>query len=702
MAEDISDWLTQSDTEPDIAFGHAQYLANVPSNATVWNHLLETVDPTEPILIVAPPYEIPVIRASGKSLSLEGMMALSYEEFLDFVKRERRGAGRGPEVWPKISERDRLIVMVAVEPHMPADCALSLTMVVHWASDRPSGLSMRVLTVSPSHEHPEMAALVRSKSMPELKRFTLDIAPQRGAPRVKTNTGEDSDVVERVKSNVAGQDGSQIVVLFASDGSSKDLEVSLKAQGWPIMSINRQAHAGSMELASTAFEEAMYRVLHVQDLIRSPFPLTGFDHVHVVANSTSTKVVFDAVSGQLTSTLAQMSRQERKEQLAYAHRSQGASSVTFYIDRPCIDRPVTRFQEAGTRLRRLQVSNEHLGGFIAALAGVEAWGIDALEVAGCFVPHMEEYALMTTVKRLIDQGLLRRAQGTGLLALQIHDKEAEVFKAVLPILDYDHRLAYFVAQHTDNMILRQSKLQLASLLTVEASELMNLPADMGEDFDALASKCWGYTRPLAKQGTMWMVLGLWKLAAKHLNDFHEGMITNLTHVPVLGTPVHVSLLESAKVANTIKKLTRALAKLHIGLIDVPTADETGELDRAGCVELQTHLFTAFLGQLIVGSPMNGEWGWQVVASGIGVVDFQDWVHWFVKIDQMYKADGETVVWGVFNTLSRQGRRISVGDWTWIPGSIVAEYWDRRGIEGSLFTYLSSQARPLRNADEVLE
>ncbi|EEU35476.1 uncharacterized protein NECHADRAFT_86219 [Fusarium vanettenii 77-13-4] len=665
MAEDMSNWLTQSDTGPDNAFGHAQYLANVPSNATVWNHLLDTIDPTEPILIVAPPYEIPVIRASGKSLSLEEMMALSYEEFLDFVKRERRGAGRGPEVWPKISERDRLIVMVAVEPHMPADCALSLTMVVNWASGRPSGFSMRVLTVSTSHDHPEMAALVRSKSMPEPERFTLDdLRAQLTHQGPGCNYNKEQMIHPRhCAATGCPKDGSQIVVLFASDGSLKDLAISLKVQGWPVTAIHRRTHTNSMELVSTAFEEAMCRVLHVEDPIRSLFPLTGFNHVHVVANSTSTKVVFDAVTGQLTSTLAQRSKQERKEQLAYAHRSQGASSVTVYIDRPYIDRPVTRFLEAGTRLRRLQISNEHLGGFIAALAGVEAWGIDALEVAGCFVPHMEEYALMTTVKRLIDQGLLRRVQGTGCLGLQIHDKEAEVFKAVLPILDYDHRLAYFVAQHTDNVILRQSKLQLASILTVEALELMKLPADMGDDFDALAAKCWGYTRPLAKQGTMWMVLGLWKLAAKHLNDFHEGMITNLTHVPVFGTSVHVSLMESTKVANTIKRLTRALAKLHIGLIDVPTADETGELDRAGCVELQTHLFTAFLGQLIVGSPMDGEWGWQVVASGIGVVDFKDWVHWFVKIDEVYEANGETVVWGVFNKLSRQGRRISVGDWT---------------------------------------
>ncbi|KAM6515679.1 hypothetical protein FALCPG4_013895 [Fusarium falciforme] len=263
MAEDMSDWFFQSGTEHYIAFGHAQYLSNVPSNATVWNHLLETVVPTEPVLVVAPPYEIPVIHASGKSLGLQEIMAFSYEEFLDFVKRERRGAGRGPEVWPKVSEWDRLIVMVAMDPHIPADCALSLTMAVNWASDRPSGLSMRVLTVSTSHDCPEMAALVRSKSMPEPKRFVLDIARHRGAPRVKADTGEESDVEERVKSNVAGQDGSQVVVLFASDGSSKDLAISLKAQGWPITSIHLRTHSDSMQLASTASEEHMCRVLHL-------------------------------------------------------------------------------------------------------------------------------------------------------------------------------------------------------------------------------------------------------------------------------------------------------------------------------------------------------------------------------------------------------------------------------------------------------
>ncbi|KAI8656142.1 hypothetical protein NCS55_01268900 [Fusarium keratoplasticum] len=609
MAEDISDWLLQSDTEPYIAFGYAQYLSNVPSNATVWNHLLERVVPTEPVLVVAPPYEIPEV-------------AFSYEEFLDFVKRERRGAGRGPEVWPKVSGLDRLIVMVAVEPHIPADCALSLAMVVHWASDRPSGLSMRVLTVSTSHDCPEMAALVTSKSMPEPKQFLLDITRQQGAPRVKSDIGEESDVEERVKSNVARQDGSQVVVLFASDGPSKHLAISLRAQGWPITSIHRRTPSYSMQLASTTSEEHMCRVLHVQDPIRSPFPLTGFDHVHVVTNSTSTKVVFDAVTGQLTSTLAQTSKHERKEQLAYAYRSQGASSVSVYVDRPAAS-----FLQAGTRLRRLQ--------------------------------------------------------------------------AVLPILDYDHRLAYFVAQHTDTTILRQSKLQLASLLAVGVLKVINLPAEMRDALDALALNCWGYTRPLAKQGAIWMALGLWKLAAKQFHDFHEA-VSDLTHVPVFGTPLHVSLKESTKVVHTINRLASALKKPHIGLIDLPTADETGELDEAGCLELQTHLFTAFLGQLIAGSPSDGEWYREAVASGTRVVAFQNWVHSFANIDQVHQANGQTVVWGVFNTLLREDRRAWASDWTWIPGSIVAEYWDRRGADVNLFTLLSGQARPLWNSDEVSE
>lgn len=74
----------------------------------------------------------------------------------------------------------------------------------------------------------------------------------------------------------------------------------------------------------------------------------------------------------------------------------------------------------------------------------------------------------------------------------------------------------------------------------------------------------------------------------------------------------------------------------------------------------------------------------------------------MNIDQVHQANGQTVFWGVFNTLLREDRRAWASDWTWIPGSIVAEYWDRRGADVSLFTLLSSQARPLWNADEVLE
>lgn len=697
MAQDISDWLARSGTEPDIAFGHARYLYNVPSNAAVWDHLFKTLDPTEPVLVVAPTYEIPVIQASSESLGLEEITILSYEEFLDFVKKERRGAGRGPEVWPKVTEGDRLTMMVAVEPHMPADCALSLTMVVHWAADRPSGLSMRIITVSTLDCHQEMAALLGSQSMPEPRRFFIDIAPGR-APRVKPHTGEESDLVERVKANVATKDGSQIVVLFAADGPSQELAAYLCNQGWPVAEIDRKTPSNVMRMSSTAPEEGMYRVLHVQEPIRCPFPLAGFDHIHVVAKPTATKVVFDAVTGQLTSTLAHLSKEERKEQLAYAVRSQGASSVSAYVDRPT----ATDFLSAGIEYRRLQVNNEQLGGFIAALAGFEAWGIDALKVAGCFLPGMEDYALMTMMKRLIDQGLLRQTPGTGCLGLQIRGKEADIFKAVLPILDYDHRLAYFVAQRTDNMILQQSKHQLASLLAVGVLRVFHFPPNIPEGLDGWASECWGYTRPLARQGAMWMALGLWKRAARQFYDFRHAEGVKVPYLPLAETPISVSLHRSRQVVSGITRLNSALKKLHIGLIDVPTADETGELDDADCLELQTHLFTAFLGQLVVGMPINGDITWQDLAGDTLVVGLQDWVSWCVSPEEIRKATGQTVVWGIYTGLTREDREVHATDWAWIPGSVVAEYWDRRGTEVSLFSLLRGQTRPLWNVDEVLE
>ncbi|KAJ4325192.1 hypothetical protein N0V84_003574 [Fusarium piperis] len=698
MANDISGWLLQSGTEPNVAFGHAQYLAKISSNATIWNHLLEPVTTSHPVIIVAPPYEIPVIRATGQSLGLqENFTTFTYQGFLDFVEKERRGAGRGPDVWPRVSESDRLVVMVAIEPHMPTDCALSLTMIVHWAADRPSGLSMRILTVSTQQHHPEVTALLRWQSMPEPRRFLLEIA-QDQVRRVKLYCGDKSDLVERVKPNVARKDGSQAIVLFTPEGPSQELADYLHTLGWPSTKISRSTPSSVLQLALAAAEEDENRILHVEEWFRSPFPITGFDHVHVVANSTSTKVIFDAVTGQLTSTLVQLSKQERKEQVACAYRSQGAFSVSLYIDRPTAN----EFLQAGIKYRRLQVNNEHLGGFIAALASFEGWGINALSVAACFAPDMEDDALIATRKRLIDQGLLRQSLETNCLGLQVRDKEADVFKAVLPILNYDHRLAYLVAQRTDNMILRRSKLQLASLLAVGISDVFLFPLEMSEDLDALASKCWGYTRPLAKQGAMWMALGLWKRAAHEYHDFQTTRGILPQHLAVPETPIDVSLGRSAQVVFTMKRLTNALHTLHIGSIDIPIAEESGELDEDGCLELQTHLFMAFLGQLVVGSSVNGKCQWRDIASDTVLLGLQHWVELFVNPDELHKTSGKTVIWGIYNGLVRRDRDTWAGDWAWVPGSVVAEYWYRRGTEASLLRLLRGHERTLQNVDEALE
>ncbi|EEU35474.1 uncharacterized protein NECHADRAFT_86217 [Fusarium vanettenii 77-13-4] len=604
MANDISTWLARSGTRPDVRFGHAQYHPHTLENAAVWKYLLSSVAYTKPAVVVASSCELIAINSAAEDLdSQERLMAFTYQQFLDFLEEGRRdGVGWDSQTWFEAWQSDHLTVIVAVEPHMPVDCALALTMVTHWANTRPSTLGTRILTVSTEEYYPEVVALLESRAIPEPQRFLVPGLPQaQGKEMVQVVSGNESDLAERVNSKIMRNNGQQIIIYFHPTGALLELLRDLKEKGWLAATVDPLALPDQISRVMTA-GTLPSRALREVEEFRSPFHLVGFDHIHVVLSSASSKKVFDSNTRQITQAMLSLSKQEKQEQLAWAYRWQGTpSTVSVYIDHPTLH----EFLDAVHPHRPLRVNNEQLSGFVSALASLDDWGIDPPRAARCFVPAAERDVLMTTVERLTNQSLLKTHE-TGRLGLRLRDKEVGVFKDALPILGYDHRLAYFLAQRTDSQMVLQTKKQLASLLAIGITNLFHLIR----------------TR---QQGIMWMALGLWKRAIL----IPEYSLTNHLDIVVPGTTISVDRSKSCYIMETSNKLDHVLCRLGFGLAPTILENEVGELSEVERLELQRHLFYAFHGQLVAGVPTQGILRWQDV-SGKGVVHgFERWAHSFL-------------------------------------------------------------------------
>ncbi|KAL2670490.1 hypothetical protein Neosp_014278 [[Neocosmospora] mangrovei] len=605
MTNDISPWLARSNTHPDIRFGHAQYHPHTLENAAVWKYLLSSIAYTKPVVVVASSCELIAIKSAAEDLdSRERLMTFTYQQFLDFLEEGRRDGDSQTcfEAW----QSDHLTVIVAIEPHMPVDCALALTMVTHWENTRPSTLGTRILTVLTEEYHPEVVALLESRAMPEPQRFLVPgLSQAQGKEIVQVVSSSESDLAERVNSKVMRNNGQQIIIYFHPTGALLEVLRDLKEKGWIASIVDPLALPHQISRLMTA-GPLPSRALRVVEEFRSPFSLVGFDHIHVVLSSASSKKAFDSNTRQITEVMLPLSKQEKQEQLAWAYRWQGTpSTVSVYIDHPTLH----EFLDAVNPHRLLRVNNEQLSGFVSALATLDDWGIDPLRAARCFVPAAERDVLMTTVERLTNQRLLKTDE-TGRLGLRLRDKDVGVFKDALPILGYDHRLAYFLAQRTDSQMVLHTKKQLASLLAIGITNLFHFNPDptsqLDEGRDALAANCWGYSRPLSQQGIMWMALGLWKRAML----MPEYSPTNHLDIVVPGTTISVDRPKSCFIMETLNKLDHALCRLGFGLAPTLLENEVGELSEAECLELQRHLFYAFLGQLVAGVPTHGILCWQ--------------------------------------------------------------------------------------------
>ncbi|EXA38205.1 hypothetical protein FOVG_10173 [Fusarium oxysporum f. sp. pisi HDV247] len=326
-----------------------------------------------------------------------------------------------------------------------------------------------------------------------------------------------------------------------------------------------------------------------------------------------------------------------------------------------------QFLQAGGPRPRL-VENVQLGGFIASLAGIASWGIDPDAALSCFVrqaQRAQEMSLRLHIQRL-----------TAKDGLDLSEKEAEVFRTVVSLLGYDHRLALFVALDNGPEA-RRVKVQLAVMLKHGTDRTIRIHSSVFNDrkkYNSVLRGCYGLGNSMARQGTMWLNLGLLKrhhqMAEQHNgDDARQDPLSELVRV----RPDRALLIGSE-----IGEILDHLVNLDVSVDSIRSvAQETKELSSEAKGEISYHLVRAFTHNLVVTENFSKNendtprLSHRVMSTWLELT--QGGRAKLIDINSYLKKEG-VCAFGICYDLARDGNgRHTLSDWTYIPGIAVAKW-----------------------------
>ncbi|GJN79862.1 hypothetical protein PLIIFM63780_003384 [Purpureocillium lilacinum] len=418
----------------------------------------------------------------------------------------------------------------------------------------------------------------------------------------------------------------------------------------------------------------------VVDLCRrfhAPLIVQGFTHLHLVTDAGHDYVkAHDFRTGQIVDMNLYMPADELAEQLSWAFRTDcPRDKVTIYLD---VTEP--RLQPERRRL----FNDRQMEGMLAGLSFLDKWlggtGSNALRPLIKACPT----AALDSMMRMANMGLIKVNLAEMSMTECLERPLRRRFHDLLRLFDYDPRLALFVALPSKSTAVNSVKIQFAAL-QMEGGANMFWVLDPGSACDgALVDACAGYTKGFATTGTVWALLGFWKMAMKRSRGF-EGGVESLELIP---GRVEIPAARAWAMATRVGDIEGILRRHCPDWVDVLSfVAEPDRMDKADVDELRQHLLRCYSSQIaaaVVPKPPADDQGgsehlvvtqYQDLASralfrsvvGLeGLVDFQ----------AITQSDSrEKVPFGVYVNLSRPSSHADtqVKDWIWIPHNTWASW-----------------------------
>ncbi|KAH7254262.1 uncharacterized protein BKA55DRAFT_567297 [Fusarium redolens] len=688
----LSDWVTPNSVDR-VDFGHYEYDPNTIHTAEVWRDIFTILSAQKGItsLIVvssdAGPRQDP-IRRGWEMCGQDGdsLVLWTYGLWFTHVK----------SCWsdPEPTTNDNSTFVIDIDPLMKIDCAIALMAATHFAMDTALHSMTRLLTVSCTDVDQAFVRLSQHHGLAPPKIFRhdgtswYDTQPGRSETIYCEST---SEVAERFNAKIGNLEGKQIVLVFHSVAVAN----KLNCDDWACLHIRHPP--GPKDEIEKVFNGQVKAnaILVLPDRFHSPVPLSGFDHVHVVVQSKVRRSSFDFAVGQTTSFLQVLSIQERSELRSFFHRfGSRPSTATFYVMDEQKKQGKYDWWQQGPLVRRQDVWNRTLGAFMAIVASLGP-NVDPVAAVQCFVPEGVFTKYLTMAYRLQTHGILKWNEDER-LTMGLEGRELAAFLTVLPFVDHDYRLAYFIAQDspTGSDDLLQTKVQLAAVINSGGISMFDFETSLGQSADTLqkvVSACTGYSQPLSDQGNMWLALGLWKRFAHHTNSFQNIPPSGALELPGLYVKAKRSLC--FKAFQSWWEISSALATCGIKTAQKRFGDESN-LSTSECYEIQSHLFRAYLSQLTsccrdrsqkdvfefldISSKrtING-----LLGASVASIDFG-------------RIPDNKPAFGIYHSLIRFEAEVYFKDWTMIPPRIVTTWVEqfrhrvgmpRLGIESMLRT-----------------
>ncbi|KAG5821597.1 hypothetical protein H9Q74_000019 [Fusarium xylarioides] len=418
-----------------------------------------------------------------------------------------------PEKW-YIDNRlpPNIVIIFHIDPNIPADCAISLAGIVEWslAQSTLPGYIIRLVTLSAGEDCDLLKKLLDTSGLQY--HFTdLDLAqygeldPMRNCTVVNSKYMDTqvSNLLTRVKTQ---PERSRLILCFdtafyralnAKEGPEDDQCISM----------------GKLSIGSTVSDIGPLNYIPMgpktrlmlisPDLAILPIISKPFEEIHIVVGYSKTTQAWDLGMHQMVCREYPLSMEERRRQLWWAYQGNETSvfmhikdglSPHAYIEQGFV---APRFVEA-----------HQLGGFIATVTSLPWFPRNRDEIIRTFATNPSAVQVITD--RLITQRVIK-SKGSALT-----ENEAEPFIDLLPLLNYDYRLALLVATEASPNV-NCVKTQLAAMLTTKLEDIVMLDR-VPRLPECVFKECRGFAPSLAGQGSMWLFLGLLRNRGQHTQE----------------------------------------------------------------------------------------------------------------------------------------------------------------------------------------
>ncbi|KAF4493405.1 hypothetical protein FAGAP_10478 [Fusarium agapanthi] len=364
-------------------------------------------------------------------------------------------------------DSDRIIFLLEADPDYSAEYALALATITTFARQKTTAqraLHIKVATVSWESIHPVTRQLFHGYVglYGDISEFLLTkYEPQPAQPVILKDIPSDL-----LQYGTVSNDSGSLCLRFRDavhDAEDQDEGNSVPSQWDPWMTTSTtNAHCSSIP-AHLKQPGVQLQMIHMDANSRIAELLPPYYSVSIFASPTIGRVIFDRRSHQLLHTFLWISESEEIQQLSWRLRVQSYHPP----DVLCLD----HFTKHRATERRMKIRNEQADGFMAALLDYTEWPPSIWDLIR--ILRTKDNVFNHVRDRFLFQGLTLSTQDTP--RLPNGSFNADALYPVLPLVNYDSRVAHFLTLNTTPLI-TMIKVHLAPMLTAanEARELLHV------------------------------------------------------------------------------------------------------------------------------------------------------------------------------------------------------------------------------------